>query len=229
MTLDIVTISRPGEASQAPLLRRARRVAAADPRPWAWVLERLGLALDGAPLAALCAQGEGLPPGRWLRADPVALVPNRDHLVMAGNAHLHLSAEEAEALRRHLAQWDLAPALAQPHPLRWYWPLEAAAEIQAPPWSEVLGRDVRPALPQGPGARIWRARLAELEMALHQSPVNTARRERGQPTVDSLWLWGAGALPTGGGLGPAGGWAGRPGRGARPVPLGDARGAPAAG
>ena len=195
MTLDIVTLPRPDDAPQARLLRRARREAPADARPWAWVLGRLGLVPDDAPLAALCALGEGLPAGRWMRADPVALVPNRDHLVMAGNAHLGLAAEEAEALARHLAQWDLAPGLARPHPRRWYWPLEDEAGVRAPPWGEVLGRDIRPALPRGPAARVWRARLAEWEMALYQSPVNEARRAQGRPTVDSLWLWGAGDLP----------------------------------
>ncbi len=195
MTLDIVTLLRPDDSGMAPLMRRARREASADARPWAWVLGRLGIAPDDAPLAALCALGEGLPAGRWMRVDPVSLVPNRDHLVMAGNAHLDLAADEAEALARHLVQWDLPPNLARPHPRRWYWPLVEEAGIQAPPWGEVLGRDIRPALPRGAVARVWRARLAEWEMALYQSPVNVARREQGRPTVDSLWLWGAGDLP----------------------------------
>jgi hypothetical protein len=32
-------------------------------------------------------------------------------------------------------------------------------------------------------------------MLLHDHPVNRVRAERGAPAVNSLWLWGAGALP----------------------------------
>ena len=34
-------------------------------------------------------------------------------------------------------------------------------------------------------------------MALYQHPVNTAREGRGDPVVNSVWLWGAGRLPAG--------------------------------
>ncbi|MEJ2174241.1 MAG: hypothetical protein P8Y76_04885, partial [bacterium] len=36
----------------------------------------------------------------------------------------------------------------------------------------------------------------ELQMLLHEHPVNVAREARGEPAVNSVWFWGAGALPS---------------------------------
>ncbi|GEM_PF-5285112 len=186
-----------GLAESHPLkraLHRARREGDAPPTPWACVLAAAGVG-SALSLAALCARGEGLEGTGWLRLDPVALLPNREHLVMAGNAHLQLQPEEAAALAEALEAWSLFPGLCQPHPLRWYLPLEAPVAMETEPWAAVLGGDVRPALPRGAEARRWRARLAEAEMVLFEAPPNRLRRQRGRPTVDSLWLWGEGPLP----------------------------------
>jgi hypothetical protein len=37
---------------------------------------------------------------------------------------------------------------------------------------------------------------AEIEMWLHDHPINETRRRRGELPVTSFWLWGAGAIPT---------------------------------
>jgi hypothetical protein len=39
------------------------------------------------------------------------------------------------------------------------------------------------------------ALLTEIQMVLHAHPVNEAREARGEPAVNSLWLWGAGPAP----------------------------------
>jgi hypothetical protein len=39
---------------------------------------------------------------------------------------------------------------------------------------------------------------AEIEMWLHDHPINDTRRRRGDLPVTSLWLWGAGAVPASG-------------------------------
>ena len=41
----------------------------------------------------------------------------------------------------------------------------------------------------------FRAELNELQMLLHEHPVNQAREARGELPVNSLWLWGGGSLP----------------------------------
>jgi hypothetical protein len=50
-------------------------------------------------------------------------------------------------------------------------------------------------LPQGAEGRRWRAVLTEIQVLLHQHPLNAERRTRGLPPVNSLWLWGGGRLP----------------------------------
>ena len=44
-----------------------------------------------------------------------------------------------------------------------------------------------------------RALVNELQMLLHEHPVNEQRAAHGQPTVNSVWLWGAGASADAGG------------------------------
>ena len=56
---------------------------------------------------------------------------------------------------------------------------------------ELAGADVDPNLP----ARGWHPLLTEIQMALYDHPVNTAREARGAPVVNSVWFWGGGALP----------------------------------
>jgi hypothetical protein len=63
----------------------------------------------------------------------------------------------------------------------------APAAIDTPPTRELAGKDIDAHLPGAP----WPALLNEIQMALHEHPVN----ERREVPVNSVWLWGAGALP----------------------------------
>jgi hypothetical protein len=47
----------------------------------------------------------------------------------------------------------------------------------------------------GEDAGHWRARINDVQMILHASPVNRARERRGEPVINSLWLWGGGYIP----------------------------------
>ena len=53
-------------------------------------------------------------------------------------------------------------------------------------------------LPQGPDAADYRRLVSEIEMALHDHPVNKQRVQEGLQPVNSLWLWGGGELPDAG-------------------------------
>ncbi|TAN53211.1 MAG: hypothetical protein EPN19_09605 [Betaproteobacteria bacterium] len=55
--------------------------------------------------------------------------------------------------------------------------------------------DAHSVLPQGAAAGRALALATEIQMVLHEHPVNHAREQRGEPTVNSVWLWGAGRLP----------------------------------
>lgn len=150
------------------------------------------------PLAPITLEADGGVAGDayWLRADPVHLVLMRDRIVLADSASIALSREEADALAetigRHFgAELNLHPL----HPQRWYLQFPAAPALTTTPLSVAVGRDIEPLQPQGDDAAAFRAHLNELQMLLHEHPVNEAREARGALPVNSLWLWGGGRRP----------------------------------
>jgi len=151
-----------------------------------WPLAPITLAADGG------AAGDAY----WLRADPVHLRVMRDRIVLADADALSLSGQEADALATAIGQHfgaDLSPLPL--HPQRWYLRFPHAPRLATTPLSVAAGRDIDPLLPQGDDAPRFRAELNELQMLLHEHPVNQARETRGELPVNSLWLWGGGRLP----------------------------------
>jgi hypothetical protein len=59
-----------------------------------------------------------------------------------------------------------------------------------------LGQDIAHGMRGGVVVPALRRLGGELEMWLHAHPVNDARRQRGEPPVTGLWLWGEGAAST---------------------------------
>jgi hypothetical protein len=150
------------------------------------------------PLAPITLEADGGVAGEtyWLRADPVHLRVMRDRIVLADSSALDLSQQEADALAaaisRHFGD-ELSPVPLRPQ--RWYVRLPHAPRLTTTPLSVAVGRDIDPLLPQGADAMHYRARLNELQMLLHEHPVNLAREARGELPVNSLWLWGGGNKP----------------------------------
>lgn len=181
------------------LLARARRGAerAANWRQWlidgsgleAGVLERL----PAGPCAHMTRHG-ALPGGTWACARPVHLLTGLDHLQLSP-APLDLDAQEGAALladiNRHLdgTGWRFHPS----HDGEWMLECPQAICCTTLEPSLAAGRNLRELMPGGPdGARV-RSLMNELQMLLHAHPVNESRERRGEPTVNSLWLWGFGA------------------------------------
>jgi hypothetical protein len=159
-----------------------------------WLKDKFGIREKTIPAGALTALALGIDPGTryWLRADPVHLRADRDRLLLFPNQGFSLPAEEAEqlgaALTRHFSDQF---TLRIPRPDAWLLETAIEAEADAKPPIELAGVNVDAHLP---GKR-WHALLNEIQMALYQHPVNTAREERGEPVVNSVWLWGGGKLP----------------------------------
>ena len=173
------------------LLARGRRTAQQPRTLESWLCEASGIQ-DPLPAGALTALAFGKDAGSWLRADPVHLRADRDRLLLIPSAGFAIAADEArqlcEELNRHFVdQFELDPFT----PEIWGLLLKTALPLQSRPPLEIAGRDIDAELPQ----KHWHALLNEIQMALYQHPVNTAREARGAPVVNSLWPWGAGALP----------------------------------
>jgi hypothetical protein len=61
--------------------------------------------------------------------------------------------------------------------------------------ARAVGSELRSVLPTGRNASALRRLGAELEMWLHEHPINQHRAARGELPVSTLWLWGGGGAP----------------------------------
>ena len=61
----------------------------------------------------------------------------------------------------------------------------------------VLGRPANPYIEQSRRILPWYRLLNEMQMFMHQHEVNQDRMRRGLLSLNSLWFWGAGSIPTG--------------------------------
>ncbi len=144
-----------------------------------------------APLRAL-ADGLAGAEGYWLCADPVELQIQSSQVILQPD--VACSDAEAQslcaALNAHFSGegWRFFA----PHPLRWYVQTQVPGEVEMTPLRTAAWRDVKMLLPRGVDARRWQRLGNEVQMLLHQHPVNMARQQSGNPAVNSLWLWGGG-------------------------------------
>lgn len=134
----------------------------------------------------------------WLSADPAWVQPDMNGVRLLACGQLQLSMDEAQALAEPLKPvFDEAGLqLEISTPDRWHLRLPAGATLPsfAAP-EQALGEDLSQHLPPGPEGRRWRVLLNEIQVLLHQHPLNAQRRARGLAPVNSLWLWGGGSLP----------------------------------
>ena len=186
-------LPEPGEARHPALellLARARcdRPASLTLEQWLHgVFQQPGDALAAGALTLAYA---GQDPGHawWARADPVHLRLLRDRAVVVPGEALQLAPEEADALLASLNRHFDSMAFKAIEPRRWVVRLGEATPFLDSPALVAAGRDVA-------AAGGSEALLTEIQMLLHSHPVNEAREARGEPAVNSLWVWGGGRMP----------------------------------
>jgi hypothetical protein len=155
--------------------------------------------IESEAYAAISWLGEDNDPETycWMYADPVHFSLQRDYFSLAYPAPLVLSDDENVRLladiNRHFSDDGLEFFIGASG--RWYLRMADAPEISTTLLAEVAGRDVRGFQPQGPDAARWKRIMNELQMLLHQHPINEDREARGELAVNSLWLSGQGKLP----------------------------------
>ena len=175
--------------ARGSLTRRPRRV-------FENVLAR-EFGLDTAPFGALRLLGEGnvaARDGHWLCADPVHLRFHHERIILADASAFDVEPGEAQqlvsALNTEFADiGEFHIATAQ----RWYLRLKNPVDHPSAPLSAVAGRLVDSEL-SDKNATLTRW-MNEVQMFLHGHPVNERRQNKGQPVINSLWLWGNGSLP----------------------------------
>lgn len=176
--------------------RRDRQYAAL--RPWQrGLLAALGLSVDryaSAPVAARSC-GESRPGSFWMHLEPVHFVTGLDRLnLLPLTAMARLTHEERESLRTaitvHLLEWNL-----QLHTLTdgsWLVHAGQAMDIETMCPEAAASRELDSALPNGKDAGSLRRLMTEMQMLLHDHPVNERRTRTGLPVVNALWPWGSG-------------------------------------
>lgn len=144
-----------------------------------------------APVRAT-ADGLDAEQGFWMCADPVNLQLQQSQVLLQPN--VPCDAAEAAALcftlNEHFKQDGLS--FFAPHPQRWYVHSDTTYSVALTPLRVATGRDVKPFQAQGADALVWKRLANEIQMLLHDHPVNVAREARGLPAINSVWLWGAG-------------------------------------
>jgi hypothetical protein len=126
----------------------------------------------------------------------VHLLTAIDHLQLASPVPLPLEASESgpllETLNAHLAGTGFElRALADGG---WLCRCPEGLECETVDPFDALGRNLREVLPAGRDAVRVRSLVNELQMLLHEHPVNERRVLRGLPPVNSVWLWGMGKM-----------------------------------
>ncbi|QID17853.1 hypothetical protein G3580_09495 [Nitrogeniibacter mangrovi] len=181
------------------LLGRAQCLRTDAATPEAMLRALFGVAADTEADAALRRLGEddGLRvTDPMLCADPTHLHFARDHLLLADATDLDIRPEEADALVAGLNDTfaDIGRFEAAT-PTRWYLYPCRDTEVRFAPLGDVTSRPVAFFMPEGPDATRWHRSANEIQVYLHNHPVNAAREARGLRPVNNVWFWGYGALP----------------------------------
>lgn len=134
----------------------------------------------------------------WLSADPAWIEPDMNGARLLACGQLGLSDADAQALAEPLRELfaEAGMPLETTTPDRWHLRLVPGSAVPFFPAPEqALGEPLLQHLPQGAEGRRWRVLLTDVQVLLHQHPLNARRRAAGLAPVNSLWLWGAGTLP----------------------------------
>ncbi|WP_448100863.1 phosphoglycerate mutase [Luteibacter jiangsuensis] len=189
-----------GTAGFSEWLARGSNLPAAMPGYLAALAEHFRWPQGPMPAAALIRQSVAGDAGTslWLSADPAWVQPelNGARLLACGN--LGLSAADAQSLAAALSETFEAEGMELRVGDAQHWQLRVPAYVEVPSFPEpedALGADLFEQLPKGAEGRRWRALINEAQVVLHNHPVNRSRAAQGMPPVNSVWLWGPGALP----------------------------------
>ena len=132
-----------------------------------------------------------------LRIDPVYVQSDLSTIHLLAHEAINLQQDEAaalvESLNEHFQQdgWQITVATSH----CWYLTAPQKTRLSTTPLYQAMGENMNAWLPVGDDAGYWHSVLNEIQMLLHQHPVNQVRQEKGQVSVNSVWLWGSGVLP----------------------------------
>ncbi len=149
----------------------------------------------GPCLAAAAGAGPDATPG-WAVAQPVHLAAGLDHLRLAPLADACPSPVEVEqlagTLRAHFVrdEFDLVGHLEG----AWLVRCPRRLQCQTADPAALVGRNIHDHMPAGPDGAHVRSLMNEVQMVLHDHPVNQRRASTRALPINALWLWGFGTF-----------------------------------
>lgn len=146
-----------------------------------------------APLEA-AARGLEIRPDQWVfRCNLVTVIDG----VMEDHSAGHITTEEGAALiaelNRLLAGERIRfyPGISYRHLMT----LAGEVDITATPPHDILGQEVAPYMPRGPGSEILITFIQRSQTILADHEINQVRRDLGENPATHIWLWGGGKAP----------------------------------
>lgn len=155
-------------------------------------LQRRADELASAPVCRAAAANAG---GFWVRAEPMhfaAGLSRMDAVMLKGAAALR--DDERQQLANALGNYVRSIGLHWYDAPEWLigFPRELTVRTQQPNCAASV--DLETAMPAGADSRELRRLMTELQMVLHEHPINENRARTGLPAANAVWLWGAGSL-----------------------------------
>jgi hypothetical protein len=169
-------------------------------KPWQrGLLHALQLDEGACPSAALSAVGAGITATDdsrdWLHAEPIHLAVGMKEVTLVPLTFTaSLTKEERDALSTRLQEhitnegFELRPTASS----EWLVGSTRPFNVQSVCTEYAMRSEWNAVLPKGEGSGHIRRLMTELQMLLHDHPINEARALRNVPSVNALWLWGSG-------------------------------------
>jgi len=159
----------------------------------------IGVAGRTVPIGALRRGGVdpvGARDGFWICADPVATHLAVDNMLLAPAGAIE-PAEAAAIIAMLNDEFGRDGLLFVADDARhWHVRCDVDQAVATTPLWRAIGTPVRGLMPAGDVGRTWTRRLNEVQMMLHEHPVNAARAAASRAPINSLWWWGEGRWPT---------------------------------
>lgn len=166
--------------------------------PFLIVLDELGVPAPAQGLAAIRLWGQtGERPSDWVSAaDPVYLEAVLDHVRMHSLDEHALQRDEREQLFDYLqAQLGNAACRFELIGEHGYVRGEAAFATASRSAHARDSCELDAFLPTTAGSQQHDRLIGELQLLLHETPMNRQRVEQGRLPVNSIWFWGGGRVP----------------------------------
>ncbi len=192
--LHLLLSGQPGAGTAlAKLLARGQPGDASAPGLTAAMIRLFNLDQAASAPILLAAERHDPGNGHWFRADPVHLLAGMHSLTLLDSHRFQLDTAESLTLVAALnSHFSAEVEFIAPHPTRWYARFKQPMQVSVPPLDQVAGTALEPRMIAGPDAARLQGLTMEIQMLLHDQPLNDLREARGELPINGLWFWGGG-------------------------------------